>query len=166
MAILSVSLSILLVAVVLALYTGEAKAWDTKYDEPFEYNCPSGQVLYRLKSIHHNRHEDRKWDFSCRPAPGGANPRRCLASNYANDLDRELNFQCNSDHMITGIYSFHNNAREDRRFRFKCCSDENFSTSDCRYTSYINNFDGYMNFAVPQDKIIVGAYSVHDNHSE
>ena len=42
-------------------------------------------------------------------------------SDNVNDFDQLLEFQCPNEGFITGINSFHNNDKEDRRFKFKCC---------------------------------------------
>ncbi|GFR89025.1 hemagglutinin/amebocyte aggregation factor [Elysia marginata] len=42
-------------------------------------------------------------------------------SDFANDYDELLEFQCPNEGIITGMESTHSNRREDRIFKFKCC---------------------------------------------
>lgn len=44
-----------------------------------------------------------------------------LITEYVNDWDEVLVFQCQHNSYISGIDSYHNNHAEDRRFKFYCC---------------------------------------------
>ena len=41
-------------------------------------------------------------------------------SDWVNEYDKLVDFKCGYDSVITGVYSKHDNDREDRRFRYQC----------------------------------------------
>ena len=42
-------------------------------------------------------------------------------SDYVNEWDQPVTYQCPNDGFITGIDSVHDNRYEDRRFKYQCC---------------------------------------------
>ncbi|CAG5115565.1 unnamed protein product [Candidula unifasciata] len=64
------------------------------------------------------------------------------------------------------MMSYHDNSFEDRRFMVRCCRVSGSPTRDCYKTSFVNDWDGEMDFHVPVGQAIKGAYSVHDNEKE
>ncbi|KAK3790556.1 hypothetical protein RRG08_060603 [Elysia crispata] len=159
-------LPFLLVTLAVTLLGDGVDSYDTDWDEPFLFTCPYGKVLTRLYSVHSNRREDRRWDFTCSSPPAGANPTSCYWTGYVNYWDEPLSFQCSSNHIIAGVNSYHSNRREDRRFKFKCCSDSGYTTRSCYLTGYINAWDSTLDYTVPSGKVLTGAYSVHSNRRE
>ncbi|XP_041376982.1 dermatopontin-like [Gigantopelta aegis] len=144
--------------------TGVAFSWENNWDGPFEFMCPHGQSIRRITSNHNNRAEDRQWRFECSNTGAVAS---CVWSGYVNDFDQPLLFQCPNNGVITGISSYHNNNAEDRRFKFHCCSISGRSLTNCRFSlSYSNTFDGYLNFYVPNNQVLKGAFSYHSNGAE
>merc|ERR1712109_290154 len=131
-----------LVIIAALLAVGHCVSYDTDYDQNFVYSCPDGEYLKTIESVHDNRKEDRVFKFGCQrltdnPAWVEAQMDKCEWTNYVNDFDQLFEFQCVNDHVITGISSYHDNGKEDRRYKFQCCQP-----------------DGY---------IIRGGNSVHDN---
>ena len=49
-----------------------ADAWLNDWDDPVNFQCPSGQSMSRIKSEHNNDKEDRRWNLYCSrvPVPG------------------------------------------------------------------------------------------------
>jgi len=136
--------------------------WKSNWDKQFDFSCPSGQHISRIKSIHSNKKEDRRWDFECRS--GFVTP-TCQKSGYVNNYDNIMNFECPDRGIVTGFESKHDNKKEDRIWKINCCNPQG-KTGDCRWTSYINDMDGPMDFSVPNGEAIVGLYSQHSNHKE
>lgn len=68
--------------------------------------------------------------------------------------------------MITGMESDHDNDAEDRRWNFKCCSQEKTCYSECGFSSYVNDFDGPLEFTVDIGYYLTGAESIHENKPE
>jgi len=97
-------------------FTGYANDWD----EEFRFQCPEGQYIAGVKSIHANHSEDRRFDFYCasyRPSP---TPESGRWTDYVNDWDEPVLFTCEPGYYIAGIGSVHANHSEDRRFSFLC----------------------------------------------
>uniref|UniRef100_A0A673GB32 Uncharacterized protein n=1 Tax=Sinocyclocheilus rhinocerous TaxID=307959 RepID=A0A673GB32_9TELE len=108
-------------------------------------------------------HEDRRWEFGCQATFGQS--AECYWTNYVNDFDQALLFECPAEHVMTGTSSYHNDYFEDRRWRFYCCRSP-CVTKDCHWTSYVNSFDEYFTWTVPSRNILVGAQSYHQNHED
>ncbi|GFS13758.1 hemagglutinin/amebocyte aggregation factor [Elysia marginata] len=98
--------------------------FQTDWDKPFLFECPLGQVLNKIYSVHSNRREDRRWKFSCADGPGDCVLNDCHWTDYVNNWDAPMNFMCPTDYVVAGLQSYHDNRKEDRLFKFKCCSHE------------------------------------------
>ncbi|KTF87780.1 hypothetical protein cypCar_00038690 [Cyprinus carpio] len=142
---------------------GRAQGWDNNYDEPLNFNCPAGQSISSITSENSNYHEDRRWEFGCQATFGQS--AECYWTNYINDFDQVLLFECPAEHVIAGISSYHNNYYEDRRWRFHCCRSP-CVTTNCNWSSYVNSFDEYFTWTVPSRNVLVGAQSYHQNYEE
>lgn len=46
---------------------------------------------------------------------------------YVNDFDQPLVFQCPHGGVLDGVSSYHDNHREDRRFKFYCCEKPGYN---------------------------------------
>ena len=56
------------VAALALLVLGLASAFDNEFDERLRRECPRGQGISKIHSVHSNRKEDRRFDIECRPA--------------------------------------------------------------------------------------------------
>jgi len=83
---------------------------------------------------------------------------------YENNWDQGLKFEAGANRMITGMHSVHNNWHNDRRFGFYTKAAKGFYCNPEGWTSYVNEFDKKFTFECPNDKLISGIYSVHDNY--
>jgi len=144
----------------------EAREWKNEWDGLLDFSCPSGQHISRIKSEHRDRftdkREDRRWDYECRS--GFVTP-TCKKWGYVNEYDEIVNFGCPNRGIVTGFESKHDNHHEDRIWKINCC-DPKGNTGTCRWTKYINEMDGLMDFRVPDGEAIVGLYSRHSNKHE
>ena len=144
-----------------------AAGWQNAWDRHHFGSCENGQYMRRLRSIHDNGKEDRLWQVYCgKTSTNVAATQSCLWTGFVNDWDRPLVFQCPGNRLISGMMSYHDNKKEDRRFRFRCCAVPGRSPNNCAWTGYVNDWDRPMDFRVPSDKVIAGAFSVHNNHKE
>ena len=62
-------------------------------------------------------------------------------SDYINEFDQPLTFQCPNDGFITGTESVHDNRKEDRRFKFQCCEIQGGHTAKPMLLGLSNNND-------------------------
>ncbi|KAK6172434.1 hypothetical protein SNE40_016084 [Patella caerulea] len=138
-------------------------AWQNDYDRDIWFACPTGKSVTRIKSKHHNWFEDRLWEYSCgnRGELG-----KCQWFYNVNQYDGVLLFKCPNFGRIVATKSYHNNYYEDRRFSFQCCTPKKVKATECRFTNFVNVYDGYMDYTVPNNKFLRGAYSVHKNFIE
>ncbi|XP_018419433.1 PREDICTED: hemagglutinin/amebocyte aggregation factor-like [Nanorana parkeri] len=145
--------------------TGEApqERWVNAYDQPLTFQCQQRQSISMVISIHDNGREDRMWDFSCKNTFNSAT---CTWSGYVNNFDQEFSYTCPFGSVITGVDSYHDNKAEDRRWRFLCCQGEVKATRNCKWSGYVNNFDGYLRWDAPANAYLTGAHSYHDNSKE
>ncbi|XP_063397302.1 hemagglutinin/amebocyte aggregation factor-like [Mytilus trossulus] len=138
--------------------------WVNDYDGDMYFECPRGKAISYLYSTHHNRHEDRKWALECRST--GSESHSCYKTpHYVNDWDEFFSFECNNSGFICGMDSIHDNRREDRRFRFQCCSIAGKDLSQC-YRTWRNRYDYPDSVRVPNGYVIRGVSSTHDNRKE
>ncbi|CAL1539512.1 unnamed protein product [Lymnaea stagnalis] len=145
------------------LIAGSTGYFVNNWDQPFNFNCPPGQVISYVSSIHDNGAEDRRWEFLCRAV---ANTHSCSHSGYVNTFDNPVVFRCPGHQVMTGVNSYHSNGNEDRRYGFYCCNVASLKTCDCYITGYVNDWDEKLTLVVPEGKAIKGAFSHHDNGRE
>ena len=104
----------------LSTFSGRQSLGVTDYDKPMFRQCRYGYILTSFNSWHDNGKEDRRWNFRC----SSVRPKRlgsCRWTSYLNDFDQVLDYHAPADYVITGVRSYHDNRREDRRFKFKVC---------------------------------------------
>jgi len=95
---------------------GYANYWDAQ----LHFDCPNNQALSRIYSHHDNRREDRRWKFGCCVVSSNVYLQKGGWTNYINGWDAQLDFGCKEDEVLVGVNSYHDNRREDRRWRFRC----------------------------------------------
>ncbi|XP_072913801.1 hemagglutinin/amebocyte aggregation factor-like [Hemitrygon akajei] len=138
--------------------------WVNDYDDKLLFTCPASETIEAISSQHHNHHEDRQWDFQCRKS--FSQQPSCAWSHYVNNFDEEFTFTCPFNSIISGVESYHQNHEEDRRWKFYCCRVENVCNKNCFWTNYLNLFDEYFSWQVPESSYLVSVSSYHDNYHE
>jgi len=94
--------------------------WQNDFDQSMTFTCPSQQVLNGFNSYHDNHREDRRWEFRCCKVSGAVLKNAAWNSDYQNWWDGNLDYRCPSTMVISGVTSYHDNGREDRRWKFQC----------------------------------------------
>ncbi|KAK3767606.1 hypothetical protein RRG08_003867 [Elysia crispata] len=164
---MKILLSLALLVLVVGLNTAWAKTFDNKYTKSLKKECPVGEVLSDVYSIHSNDYEDRKSRLSCRPVPSGAAPGNCTwTKSYINEYDAPVFFMCPPNEVLAGIESKFNDVDSDRRFKFQCCQYPGYKTSECELTGYLNDFDEVVKYKASNDVVLTGWFSYHDNGFE
>ena len=149
--------------------TGGLAAYQNDWDDPLSVVCNTaqGEALYLVQSVYSKYKRDRRWMWQCKqivPKPMSCCP---WSEEYENDYDdKELNFQCEPNCVLTGVKSVHSNKKEDRRWKFRCCEAEGHCTRPCSWSNYINNMGGYMHYRAPHIRVFTGVYSYNDNTKE
>jgi len=142
--------------------------WDSEYDEPYTFKCPDDtrQAISSVESCHDNWKEDRIWNYGCSDIPGTLDTFQTSANT---PYDEKWEVVCPTNSVMTGHHSVHDNRKEDRTWTFTCGSSSvgEICTVNCTITDeYINEWDEYFKFELPEGKVIVGAKSDHKNSKE
>ncbi|PFX15639.1 hemagglutinin/amebocyte aggregation factor-like [Stylophora pistillata] len=137
--------------------------WVNNWQGSFSFQCSAGKSVQLWKSIHRNCKQDRIHSFNCKYGPVRYKSCDCTWQNYANSYDKPLVFKCPNNGFITGIRSFYSTSYQDRKFRFRCCHIKKYRPNKCKITSLRNFWDRNLNYRVPHNYYLVGAFSDHDN---
>merc|ERR1712212_1394394 len=113
--------SMLRIALLAACVAVAFAGWQNNWDGKHHMVCRDGEHIKQIKSMHSNSKEDRLWEAICAKMPGVKVDKSCRWSGYVNGWDEMLAFTCPSGTVMTGMSSYHDNGREDRRFQFYCC---------------------------------------------
>ena len=135
--------------------------WQNGWDAVLNKQCPSGQGFYRVRSKHNNGREDRRWEFYCRQVVQTGNPTCTKTSSYINNFRDAISFMCSKNQYLGAVESYHDNSKEDRRWKFTCCSAPSYATKDCRLTDYVNHLDRKMDFQASEGEVITGVVSYY-----
>ena len=111
-------------------------------------------------------HEDRLWLWECRDPVSGGSVTECSQTGYGNEFDLPANFMCPANEYVAGVESYHDNGREDHRWKFTCCAISNRIAASCRQSGYVNDWDASIIFQANKGKVITGIFSYHDNVRE
>lgn len=139
------------------------------FDGHLQFECPhENQFISHITSVHDNHREDRVFDMSCADFPIDVDGllTSCTWTEYVNDWDGLLAFECNDNMYISGLQSDHDNHREDRRWKVKCCEMHEIHLADCHFTAWTNAYDGRQYLDTGSSHIMKGIISIHDNHRE
>jgi len=68
--------------------------------------------------------------------------------------------------MITGFDSYHNNGREDRRWRIYSGQASKVSCLAKGWSGWANRYDKKFSFSCPTNHALFGVKSIHSNHNE
>uniref|UniRef100_K1QVM8 Hemagglutinin/amebocyte aggregation factor n=1 Tax=Magallana gigas TaxID=29159 RepID=K1QVM8_MAGGI len=143
-------------------------AWKNSWDKPLNFQCSSDKLaIYHIVSEHSNSKEDRRFDFNCRQVPSVSGSISCKWSGYVNEYDANVLHACSNGGYLNGVHSVHNNKKEDRRYKFRCCTPRSgYYHKNCKWTGWVNNWDKTFSYFAPTDYVIRGVSSIHNNKKE
>ncbi|XP_074654717.1 uncharacterized protein LOC141908521 [Tubulanus polymorphus] len=101
------------------------------------------------------------WHFECENSGYVGND--CTLSKLVNDYKRPINFTCRDDGLLTGVWSIHDNGKEDRIWKFRCCNLITKEATKCSNTGYWNKYDGELDYVADPGIGIRGLESVFDD---
>jgi hypothetical protein len=134
--------------------------WVNSWDQPCDWVAGNGYVMTGVHSKHDNGREDRLWDFQQSRMLDSTSP---VLTGYVNDWDGEFT-HTDDNQVFVGMYSYHDNHREDRRFRiYKSALS---STAHSCYWTGETNWDAEWWISGNTNEAITGMWSRHDNGRE
>merc|ERR1712054_101196 len=92
--------------------------WINNWDHRFDFSCPANQAIIGFTSYHSNHREDRRWKVLCSTFHG-VNIRGDGWPGWQTNWDATWSLSCGHKPMV-GISSYHDNGKEDRRWRIRC----------------------------------------------
>jgi len=134
------------------------------WDKPLSYTAGKNRMITGIHSVHDNLKEDRRFGFYSMAASGfSCTPRRW--TGFVNGLDKQFVFQCPANHVMDGVYAVHDNGKEDRRFKFRCCKLSNASLRKGALQN-ANDWDKPFDFRCKNGWVLTAIRSKHDNGKE
>jgi len=134
--------------------------WVNNWDGPVDWQTSNGNVMTGVTSKHDNSKEDRLWSFRQTPMLASTSP---VLSNYVNNWDAEFSYYDDSK-VFVGMYSVHDNGKEDRKFKFHQ-SVHGMTASSCYWTSK-TDWDAEWTVQGEVGEAITGVWAKHDNGKE
>ncbi|KAM3621178.1 uncharacterized protein V6R79_007424 [Siganus canaliculatus] len=133
--------------------------WDNELTGVLSHQCPPGQAVSGITSIHNKDQKDRLFGISCKAFTASTT---CHWSSYVNNYWHNMDFACPDNQVITGVYSTYGSSLLDRRWKFRCCRANGFSTFNCKTTPKINYWNEFFNWKVPGSNFLTGVRSSFD----
>ena len=131
-----------------------------KFDKPVKKDCNEREGIYKIQSEFHKYYRDRRWNFECRQVVQNNAKVTCTQTHsYVNEFNGPIVFSCGDNEYMAGVESYHEDSKEDRRWKFTCCSAFNHKTSDCRLSEDTNGLGQAMNFQGGNGEVITGVDS-------
>ncbi|KAJ7371443.1 hypothetical protein OS493_025913 [Desmophyllum pertusum] len=140
--------------------------WANDWDLPMDFSCHRGHPIKSLYSYWLDCRRDRVWSFECGNVGNAWYWMSCDGwTTELNEWDGPLFKLCENNGFVSGISSVHDNGKEDRRFKIKCCRSDSHKTCDCS-VEVLNNFQAVLDYTIPEGKVLTGLYSIHRNDKE
>jgi len=147
--------------------------WVNDWDNNMNFECPSGQILAGVYSVHDNGKEDRRWKMECvgfKAKTGYITPylQSCSWSGYTGWDASWTAPSRGSNYVIVGVKSHHDNGKEDRQFSFKSCAVKGVDGNGQRsgVTPYQNSYDGSLDTKLSDTDFFGDWKSQHSNGAE
>lgn len=131
--------------------------------------CNDGYGIYGVISERDEPSKlGRQWHWQCRKLTQVAqnSSQSCYWSRDVNHYNKDISFTCCENEYIGGVYSYHDNSHEDRRWSFYCCSSSDLKTRDCYTTGYRNSLTTDLDFQAAYGRVITGAISQYDYYGQ
>jgi len=106
--------------------------WLNDWDGQLHYTCPNNGYIAGFRSYHDNYREDRRWSVVCCKTIRGLED--CKWTNFINDWDAHMDYNVPSTRVINGLYSYHSNPHEDRRWKAYECKLKNCEITNIKIT--------------------------------
>ncbi|XP_041361311.1 dermatopontin-like [Gigantopelta aegis] len=98
----------------------EWSGYVNEFDRPLIYQCTTSGIITGISSYHENYYEDRRFRFQCCQASGYL-VTNCDFTPYVNNFDEHMEYVVEAGKIMRGADGYHNNNKEDRRWKFEIC---------------------------------------------
>jgi len=122
-------------------------------------------MITGIYSEHDNGSQDRRFGFYSKSATGfSCSPTKTCPHS---EFDKEFKFQCSKNEAMYGVFSYHDDSSEDRRFAFRCCLLSSPAILEpLGWTAWANNFEKKLDFQCREGHVLIGMHSRHSNGKE
>jgi len=145
------------------------------WDSPQYCKCQPGERISKFRSRHNSRKEDRIWELKCEdiiPKAISATvnwQQGTSGENWWDDTFHWVGIFSNS--YMVGMSSYHDNGREDRRYKVFWARSDNWVLTNCGNHIYgdwhkLNTYDRDVNLHLGPKQVIVELLSYHNNRKE
>jgi len=142
--------------------------WLNGLDREISYMCPHGFTVNAFRSEFHPHEKDRQWKILCCKVHG-ASLKYLGWTHLLNHWDGVLDYKLWGNEVMTGLFSVHDNYREDRRWkihRAKLVAEVTNYPIASSLSGVKNTFRGHLHWDAGQNGMITGFESYHSNHFE
>merc|ERR1712154_290413 len=145
-------------------YPQSVTSWMTSMDAVINFTCPDAHVFSHWDSHWEDYYGDREWNMNCSNSLSQYEVELadCTWSDYIDQWQGYMEYACPEDGVVTGVYSEHDNSKEDRRWKLRCCREEGLVTHACAFTDFINGYGDDISYTVPAEHVIAGFTSLFD----
>merc|ERR1712087_474875 len=120
-------------------------------------------------SYHDDVTEDRRWKLKCGsvdevnvvPASPFVVLRNDVLSGYVNGFHGGFSYIAPPNRAINGLRSWHDNGKEDRKWRVRTVHMEGVTCSPGKWTENQNAWDRILDFTCPHNQVLAGFGSQH-----
>jgi len=129
------------------------------WDEKFTFKAGDNAMITGMQSYPDDTIGERRWRFNY----GFAEGVKCYQHEWTpwvNDLEEVLDFTCDEGQVLSAIRASHSKGREDRRWKFRCCSVfSNFKLIKPRTTSFSHRWNDVLTFRCGVSEVLHGFWS-------
>merc|ERR1712139_65101 len=137
--------------------------WANNWDGGLGFNVGGHTYISGMGSHHSNRREDRQFKFLLSNI--GSSQAHTHLSGYVNNWDQYFAYACPGNYVMVGMYSYHHNGTEDRRWRFRCARYHHLGVRNDGWPGWQTNWDGTFHIGCG-GRPVTGFSSYHDNGRE
>merc|ERR1711998_591535 len=137
--------------------------WINNWDGAMNWSVGGHTYISGLHSKHDNGREDRL--FKPLLTSIGTSQASTHWSGWINNWDAQWHYTCPGNMAIMGLISYHDNGKEDRRWRIRCARFHGISISHGGWPGWQTNWDATWSIGCGHNPA-VGFSSYHDNRKE
>ncbi|CAG5115563.1 unnamed protein product [Candidula unifasciata] len=104
------------------VYDCDWTSYLNEFDQVLNFTCPRDYLINGMMSYFDNLYKDRRFLVKCCRVYPRSTTNCHFTAKFVNDWDKEMNFSMLVGECIKGVYSVHDNRKQDRRWKFNICN--------------------------------------------